>query len=80
MPFLMATIFSLWRISYGEYRFRYGGYITSPMADITSHMATIERPMANITSPYGGNYFGMAKIIRGGREGMAGISFLSFPS
>jgi hypothetical protein len=47
--------------------------ITSLMANIESLMATIERPMANITSPYGRNYFGMAKIIRGGREDMAGI-------
>ena len=49
--FLMASIESLM------------ANITSLMANIECRMATIEPLMANITSPYGENYFGMAKII-----------------
>jgi hypothetical protein len=68
----MATIFSLWRISYGEYRFRYGGYHVS--------YGEYRTPYGDNRTSYGEYHFaiwqklfGMAKIIRGGREGMAGI-------
>jgi hypothetical protein len=49
--------------------------IKPPMATIEALMATIQPRMADITSPYGDNYFGMAKIVWGGREGMTEIIF-----
>jgi hypothetical protein len=75
MPFLMATIFFLWRNSCGEYHVSYGGY-RIPYGDNQTSYGEYQIAYGEYRNPYGENHIVLwRKIFWYGENSLGSITY-----